>query len=55
MDYAREYKQAREQLAQWLREGKIRREETIYKGGLQKVEEAFNQLFEGKNKGALLA
>jgi hypothetical protein len=51
MDYAKENQEARKQLGQWLSEGKIKREETIVKGGLQNVEKAFNDLFEGGNKG----
>ena len=52
-DYAKEYAEARKQLAQWLSEGKIKRKETIIKGGLKNYEAAFEYLFEGKNIGEL--
>ena len=50
-DFANEYAEARKQLAQWLNEGKIKRKETIIKGGLKNYEAAFDYLFEGKNIG----
>ncbi|KAK1753049.1 hypothetical protein QBC47DRAFT_51272 [Echria macrotheca] len=53
-DYAEEYNSARKQLAQWLSEGKIKRKETIVKGGLRAAEEAMNYLFKGKNTGKLM-
>ncbi|KAK0649358.1 hypothetical protein B0T16DRAFT_325146 [Cercophora newfieldiana] len=53
-DYAAEYGAAREQLAQWLSEGKLQRKETIIKGGLKVSEDVMNYLFHGKNIGKLL-
>jgi hypothetical protein len=50
-DYAKEYGTARAQLAQWLGEGKLKRKETIVKGGVAAAEEAFQQLFQGGNIG----
>lgn len=50
-DYAKEYGAARQQLAQWLAEGKLQRKETILKGGLKASEDALNHLFHGKNTG----
>lgn len=50
-DYADKYAEARKELAQWLSEGKIKRKETIYDGGITKAEEALVGLFEGKNTG----
>ncbi|KAL2134345.1 hypothetical protein VTI74DRAFT_400 [Chaetomium olivicolor] len=53
-DYANEYGAARKQLAQWLAEGKLKRKETIIKGGVAASEEAFKQLFQGGNIGKLM-
>ncbi len=50
-DYAKEYGTALAQLAQWLGEGKLKRQETIIKGGVAASEEAFKQLFQGGNIG----
>jgi NADPH-dependent curcumin reductase CurA len=51
LDHIDEYTEARKQLAQWLSEGKIKRKETMIKGGLKNVEAAFECLFQGKNIG----
>jgi NADPH-dependent curcumin reductase CurA len=53
-DFADKYAEARKQLAQWLSEGKLKRKETIIKGGITKAEEALVGLFEGKNTGESL-
>ncbi|EMD85210.1 hypothetical protein COCC4DRAFT_34857 [Bipolaris maydis ATCC 48331] len=53
-DYEDKYAEARKELAQWLSEGKIKRKETIYEGGITKAEEALVGLFEGKNTGKIL-
>jgi NADPH-dependent curcumin reductase CurA len=53
-DFADKYTEARKQLAQWLSEGKLKRKETIVKGGILKAEEALVGLFEGKNTGKWL-
>ncbi|KAK3937155.1 hypothetical protein QBC46DRAFT_268177 [Diplogelasinospora grovesii] len=53
-DYADEYPAARKQLAQWLSEGKIKRRETVVKGGLKNAEEALVQLYKGSNIGKML-
>jgi hypothetical protein len=50
-DYAKEYPAGLAQLAQWLREGKLKRKETIIKGGVASAENAFQQLFQGGNIG----
>ncbi|KAL8731720.1 MAG: hypothetical protein Q9181_004201 [Wetmoreana brouardii] len=51
LDYAKEFPQARKELAQWLSEGKIQRKETIIKGGLAKAEQALVDLYKGVNTG----
>jgi NADPH-dependent curcumin reductase CurA len=50
-DYEKEYPRALRDLAQWLSEGKIKRKETIVKGGLVKAEEALRDLYNGVNTG----
>lgn len=52
-DFADKYAEARKQLAQWVAEGKLKRKETIVRGGITKAEEALVALFEGKNTGML--
>ena len=52
-DYAAQYPQARKDLAQWLAEGKIKRKETIVKGGLKNAEQALVDLYKGVNTGRL--
>ncbi|OCT52581.1 putative NADP-dependent oxidoreductase [Cladophialophora carrionii] len=53
-DYAKEYPRALKDLAQWLSEGKIKRKETIIKGGLDQAENALQDLYNGVNTGKLL-
>ncbi|KAK6224048.1 hypothetical protein LQW54_000194 [Pestalotiopsis sp. IQ-011] len=53
-DFASEYAQGRKELFQWLAEGKIQRAEHVVKGGLANVENAWDELFSGKNTGKLL-
>lgn len=50
-DHAKEYPSARKQLAQWLAEGKLKRQETIVKGGLKVAEQTLDALFKGSNTG----
>lgn len=50
-DYAKEYPRAQRELAQWLSEGKIKRQETIMKGGIEKMPEALQALYAGANTG----
>jgi hypothetical protein len=53
-DYQDRYPEARTQLAQWLAEGKIKRKETVVKGGLRNAEQALVGLYQGINTGKLL-
>lgn len=50
-DFEHRYGEARKQLAQWLSEGKLKRKETVVKGGIGMAEEALLGLFEGRNTG----
>lgn len=53
MDYWEHYGEFVEQMGQWMKEGKVTSEETIYEG-LDNAADAFIGLFEGKNKGKML-
>lgn len=53
-DYADEYPTALGQLAQWLAEGKLKRKETILKGGIRVADEGMVKLYQGGNIGKLL-
>lgn len=53
-DYEKEYTAAREELAGWVKEGKLKRGETIVEGGLKEAEKALVGLYEGLNTGKLL-
>jgi NADPH-dependent curcumin reductase CurA len=53
-DYADRYAEARKELAQWLAEGKIKRTETVVKGGLKEAEIALVGLYQGINTGKLM-
>lgn len=53
-DYQDQYPTALRELAQWLSEGKIKRKETIVKGGLKKAEQALIDLYNGMNTGKLM-
>ena len=50
-DYAKDYAKAQRELAQWMSEGKIKRQETIMKGGIEKMPEALQALYQGVNTG----
>ena len=50
-DYASKFNEARKELAQWLSEGKIKRKETIIKGGLGIADQALIDLYKGINTG----
>ncbi|KAJ9145364.1 NADP-dependent leukotriene b4 12-hydroxydehydrogenase [Pleurostoma richardsiae] len=54
LDYVARFPEAREELGKWLSEGKIKRQETIIKGGLKSAEYALLELFKGANIGKLL-
>ena len=52
-DYAARYREAAQQLAEWLRSGKLRYRETIAQG-LASAPEAFLGLLKGRNFGKQL-
>lgn len=53
-DFADKYATARQELAQWLNEGKLQRKETVIEGGLGKAEQGLRDLYKGINTGKLL-
>ncbi|MBZ9787304.1 NADP-dependent oxidoreductase [Psychroflexus sp. CAK57W] len=52
-DYKDRHPEGIQQLAEWLKEGKLHYEETIQEG-FDNIPQAFLDLFEGKNKGKML-
>ncbi|KAF3915879.1 Zeta-crystallin [Arthrobotrys entomopaga] len=53
-DYAKKYNAARKDLAQWLKEGKLKRKEHIVAGGIEKAPAALVDLYAGGNTGKML-
>ncbi|ORY68283.1 uncharacterized protein BCR38DRAFT_335663 [Pseudomassariella vexata] len=53
-DHHEEYAAARKEIGGWMREGKLKRKETVVKGGIEVADKAIRDLFEGKNTGKLL-
>lgn len=53
-DYVDQYPEARKQMGQWLAEGKLKRKETVVKGGIGKAQQALVDLYNGVNTGMLM-
>ncbi|RDL33833.1 NAD(P)-binding protein [Venustampulla echinocandica] len=53
-DYQKQYPTAAKDIAQWLAEGKLKRKETIIKGGLAAAQQGLVDLYDGINTGKLL-
>lgn len=53
-DHRDHFPQARKELSQWLAEGKIKKNETILKGGLRAAEQGLIDLYKGINTGKLM-
>lgn len=53
-DHIADLPRARQEIAQWLVEGKMKRKETILKGGLKVAEEGLVGIFKGINTGKLI-
>lgn len=53
-DFEKEYATARQELAGWVKEGKLKRGETVVPGGLKTAEKALVELYEGRNTGKML-
>ena len=52
-NYEENFKEGIQQLGQWLKEGKLKHEETIVEG-FDEIPQAFIDLFDGKNKGKMV-
>ncbi|KAH6984595.1 hypothetical protein BGZ61DRAFT_62690 [Ilyonectria robusta] len=53
-DHAADFPKARAEIAQWVADGKLKKNETIIKGGLKAAEQALVDLYKGVNTGKLL-
>lgn len=53
-DHRDHFPQARKELSQWLAEGKVKKNETILKGGLKVAEQGLIDLYKGINTGKLI-
>ena len=51
LDYENRFAEARLRLSEWLKDGKIKSQQTIVKGGLLGAEQALLGLYEGSNTG----
>lgn len=54
IDHIKDYPKARQELSQWVAEGKIKKTEHILTGGLQVAEQGLVGLYKGTNTGKLL-
>ena len=54
LDYKNRFTAARDEIAEWLKSGQLKRREWIVEGGVEKAEEGLRGLFEGKNLGKCL-
>ncbi|KAI1431237.1 NAD(P)-binding protein [Xylaria sp. CBS 124048] len=54
LDYPQDFATARQEMGQWLAEGKLKAQETVIKGGLEVAETAIQKLFDGSNTGKLM-
>jgi len=52
-DFADKFAEAKKQLFNWLRDGKLTYHETII-NGFEQIPQAFLGLFEGKNEGKMI-
>lgn len=50
-EYRPEFNTAREQISEWISEGKLKTNTSIIKGGLDKIDEAWEELFAGGSMG----
>lgn len=53
-DHRDHFPKARKELSQWLAEGKVKKNETILKGGLKVAEQGLVDLYKGVNTGKLM-
>lgn len=53
-DHMDRWGEARQDLARWIEEGKLKTTDTVVKGGLLVAEQSLLDLFKGSNKGKLM-
>ena len=53
-DHREHFARARAELSGWLAEGKLKKNETIIRGGLEKAEQGLIDLYRGINTGKLM-
>jgi NADPH-dependent curcumin reductase CurA len=51
IDHIKDFPEARQEIAQWVEAGSLKKSETIIKGGLKNAEQALVDLFKGINTG----
>ena len=54
LDHVKDFPAARAELAQWIAEGKLKKTETVVRGGLKVAEQALVDLYKGINTGKLI-
>ncbi len=50
-DYADQYEEARKQMSQWMKEGKLKMFEYVVDGDVGDYMDVFQQMYRGKNLG----
>lgn len=53
-DFLDQYAEAKKDLAQWAKDGKLKVEQTVVKAGLKGADATLKDLFSGINKGKLI-
>lgn len=53
-DYEKQYPTALQDLASWLKEGKLKRKEHVLKGGIEAAPEGLVSLYQGANTGKMM-
>lgn len=51
LDHVQDFPKARAELSQWLADGKLKKSETLVKGGLESAEQTLVDLYNGINTG----
>lgn len=54
LDHVEQWPQARKELSEWAAEGKLKKSETILKGGLKSAVQGLIDLYKGINQGKLI-
>lgn len=54
LDHRKDWMRGREEMARWIKQGKLKPVQTVAGGAIEFAEQALMGLFEGRNKGKLL-